>query len=83
MQVITTTPKTQEPLAMTRLKAGLEELAHQLVHGDQMEISRATKLSNRTVFRYITQKEVSDFVTGKKILDAGRALVIKREKSLK
>lgn len=83
MQVTTTIPQTQEPVAMTRLKVGLEELTHQLVHGDQMRIAEASGVSNRTVFRYLTKKEVADFVIGKKILDAGREIVIKREKSLK
>lgn len=83
MQVTTTAPQTQEPVAMTRLKAGLEELSHQLLRGDQVHIAKATGISYRTVFKYITEKEVLEFTTGKRILDAGRDLVIKREKSLK
>lgn len=81
-QGMTSKMKNQKPKAMYMLEKALQELNMQVVDGDMSKIAKKAKVAERTVIRYVKEKYVADFTTGKKILDIGRQLVIEREQSL-
>lgn len=82
MQSTTPQAETQKPNAMVMLEAALSELKQQIVNGDTKRIAKKAKVVERTVIRYIKEGIVSEFETGKKILDIGRAIVREREQSI-
>lgn len=83
MQSTKAKSKKQVSRTMQLLCAGLEELTHQMVDGDFEAIAKKAKISERTVLRYIKHKEVKKYVTGKAILDKGRAIILERQHELK
>jgi hypothetical protein len=74
--------KKQIPVTMQLLTVALEEVSHQLVDGDIAKIAKRTKLADRTILRYIKEKEVKLYVIGKKILDAARSVIIENQNSI-
>lgn len=82
MQVNPITDNKQKPAAMQMLEFALEELNGQLIGEDFDKIAKKARISKRTVIRYTREKSVRHFATGKKILDIGRAVVVKREQSI-
>ena len=75
--------EVKEPVALTLLRAGLADLKMQILSGDTEDIAAKADVSERTVIRYIKEDLVADFDTGKKILDIGRKIILKREQSLR
>lgn len=75
-------PEIQKPRSVELLEAALSDLQVQLVTGDMEKIAKKAKVSERTVIRYVKEKYISDFNTGKKILDIGKQIVLDREQSL-
>ncbi|MES2212599.1 MAG: hypothetical protein V4490_05620 [Pseudomonadota bacterium] len=74
--------ETQKPRAIELMESALSDLQTQLVKGDMEQIAKKAKVSERTVIRYVKEKLISDFGTGKKILDIGKQIVLSREQSL-